>query len=290
MYRILPEQPQTQGLLVAGPDRLQLMSSTEPQASTSLNGGRSEAVSLLWTSGWDSTYRLLYLLLVRKQPVQPYYLIDPDRLSTGVELQTMKRIKARLASLHPEAKALLRPVIFSDIYDLAANRELTESFERLRAAHGIGSQYDWLARFTTERGLDALEMSVHADDRVYPLLEPIVVSVDQDIEASLHVGRQFGGSDAFNVFRNFRFPRFGLTKLDMERLSSEYGFNQLLELSWFCHSPRSNGTPCGLCNPCASTMEEGMGRRIPAASRARYHARKYLRAIKRLLRHGVHGG
>ena len=32
---------------------------------------------LLWTGGWDSTYRLLDLLLVQKQHVQPYYVEMP---------------------------------------------------------------------------------------------------------------------------------------------------------------------------------------------------------------------
>src|SRR5688572_33020809 len=33
-------------------------------------------VALLWTGGWDSTFRLLMLLLVERRAVQSYYIVD----------------------------------------------------------------------------------------------------------------------------------------------------------------------------------------------------------------------
>jgi hypothetical protein len=51
------------------------------------------AVNLLWSGGWDSTFRLLELILVRRRPVKPYYVIDSQRMSTGVELERRDRIK-----------------------------------------------------------------------------------------------------------------------------------------------------------------------------------------------------
>ena len=36
---------------------------------------------VLWTGGWDSTFRVLYLVLVEKCQVQTYYIIDPFRWS-----------------------------------------------------------------------------------------------------------------------------------------------------------------------------------------------------------------
>ena len=64
--------------------------------------------SLLWTGGWDSTYRLLELLLVHGGTVQPYYLIDTHRRSLRLELRTMRRIKSLLFEQHREAWELLR--------------------------------------------------------------------------------------------------------------------------------------------------------------------------------------
>jgi len=238
----------------------------------------NRAVTLFWTGGWDSTFRLLYLLLVLKRQVQPYYLIDSDRLSTGIELKTMKRIRARLVALNPDVNELLRPVMFEEISCIPQNRELTESFRRLRTAHSIGTQYDWLARFADDRGLDALELCIQAKGRMSRLLGPLVVATEQDGERVFQIGRQFSDCDLFAVFKYFRFPVFDVTKPDMERISHERGFDQLLELSWFCHAPRPNGSPCGVCTPCTCVMEQGMSRRVPRLSRARYYGRRYLRA------------
>lgn len=54
-----------------------------------------ETVHLLWTGGWDSTYRLLYLLWEGKQ-VQPHYIIDTHRPSSGHELRAMEAIRASI--------------------------------------------------------------------------------------------------------------------------------------------------------------------------------------------------
>ena len=46
---------------------------------------RTKPINLFWTGGWDSTYRLLYLLIVEKKYVQPYYIIDLTRKSEFIE-------------------------------------------------------------------------------------------------------------------------------------------------------------------------------------------------------------
>ena len=46
-------------------------------------------VNLLWTGGWDSTFRLCQLILVKRKNVQPYYIIDNKRKSLQKELITM---------------------------------------------------------------------------------------------------------------------------------------------------------------------------------------------------------
>ena len=54
---------------------------------------RQHTTTLLWTGGWDSTFRLLYHVLIDKQPVQPIYFINPDRQSLREELKSMALIR-----------------------------------------------------------------------------------------------------------------------------------------------------------------------------------------------------
>ena len=52
--------------------------------------------NVLWTSGWESTYRVVDLILNKKEEVQPYYILDNKRVSSKVEINTMKKIKRKI--------------------------------------------------------------------------------------------------------------------------------------------------------------------------------------------------
>jgi hypothetical protein len=61
---------------------------------------------------------------------------------------------------------------------------------------------------------------------------------------------------------------FEVTKLDMAREADDRGWRPFMDMTWFCHSP-IRGKPCGICNPCLYTIEEGLGDRLPRLSRVR---------------------
>jgi hypothetical protein len=70
----------------------------------------------------------------------------------------------------------------------------------------------------------------------------------------------------------------------MREEAMRQNFADLMQLTWFCHRPRK-GQPCGTCNPCIYTIEEGLGDRIPFANRARYYVRVVPRLRHWLTRH-----
>lgn len=74
-----------------------------------------------------------------------------------------------------------------------------------------------------------------------------------------------------NIFARFEFPVLAYSKTQMRDLANTHGFRAILEQSWFCHQSRT-GIPCGICNPCVYTIEEGMGYRLPQEALLRYHA------------------
>ena len=47
---------------------------------------------ILWTGGWDSTFRMLQLALEGVELVQPIYVTGTNRPSESIEIQTMNRI------------------------------------------------------------------------------------------------------------------------------------------------------------------------------------------------------
>jgi hypothetical protein len=88
-------------------------------------------VRLLWTAGFDSTYRLLELMQAGRT-VQPYYVIDRDRRSYPIELQRIAELRRVIAARYPEP-ARLRPVAISLRDDLSIEPDLEEAWTRWHA-------------------------------------------------------------------------------------------------------------------------------------------------------------
>jgi hypothetical protein len=241
-------------------------------------------VLLLWTGGWDSTFRLLWAASVEGRRVRPWYIAEQGRASTAAELAAMSAILERLGRSDPVAAARVQPLTVVPSGHISGHDDIRASFDRILGRAFIGSQYLWLADFCRQYALDGLELSVHRDDKAHALLDGIVVpGPPEDPRPTVSASR--AGSDEHALFGAFRFPVFHLSKVDMQRLAREQGFDGLMELTWFCHAPRADGTPCGRCSPCVYTMEEGMARRLPWSSRVRYHTRVVARLRHWLMKH-----
>src|SRR5690606_35759328 len=108
---------------------------------------------ILWTGGWDSTFQLLRLLFLEQRSVEPYYLIDEDRLSTGTELSTMKRIRERISEMNGSAAVLIQPTRYFSVSQIPIQPAITQAYRAITKESYIGSQYDWLARFCADQGI-----------------------------------------------------------------------------------------------------------------------------------------
>lgn len=232
----------------------------------------TEVTNLLWTGGWDSTYRLLDLVLVQKKVVQPYYISSNERKSSQLEMQTMDKIRNFLYQKSSEAQQLLLPTIYKNAGDIQPNEAISRQFSGLKASKFLGTQYDFLARFADQSGIASLELSVHKDDHAQKFLQPYIVK-----EKGVYRLKDDHGYPDLNLFKHFRFPILELTKRDMQTLAKKHGFLSMMNETVFCHTPLPNGKPCGYCNPCRYTMEEGLSRRVPLVPRLKFHIKKFLK-------------
>ena len=242
----------------------------------------SPPVDVLWTGGWDSTYRVLDLALIQGRPVRPHYLVDPARASTAAEIGAIRKIKERAE----RRGARIGRLRVTAIFDVPEDAEVTAAHRRLRTQGHLGGQYDWLSRYARSltasevpdagEAAPALELSVHRDDKAEAFL-------------SRHVVREGSGTwalapeapcDLQAVFGLLRFPILDLTKEDMDDAANGAGFADLLGLTWFCFDPKGD-RPCGVCLPCRYTNEEAMGRRLPPSAHVRRRAHDLLDAANR---------
>ena len=86
---------------------------------------------ILWTGGLDSTFQLLRLLLVEKKNVAPYYMIDANRKSLSMEINTMQNIRKLLFEMFPRTQELLRPIKFSLVSEIPSDEEITEAEKKI---------------------------------------------------------------------------------------------------------------------------------------------------------------
>ncbi len=233
-----------------------------------------ECIKILWTGGWDSTFRVLYAALVDGKRVEPHYIVDTGRPSTLHELRAISEIRRVLKISNKEAYERICSLQISSGNESAEDIERTNSWRHLKQRLDLARQYDWLARYAKSRNLTTLEIGVEKsdmDNAVYPYLK-------ENVErTSLGVCRiKQGAAGDAELFARFEFPLFDHSKPQMRDIAKRQGFLEILEKSWFCHEP-INGKPCGMCNPCVSVVAEGMGYRLTKKALFRYYLVQFVR-------------
>ena len=250
----------------------------------SQNQNTRHSVTLLWSGGWDGTFRLLQLCQ-NDITIQPVYVTDSDRSSTEIEKQ---RIDEILKICRERFPAEIRDVTFYDknwILETCKDEQISSSFRHLRKTYNLGSQYEWFALLT--RYLDQkMECGV-----VHQYHGKVEEAIDHEgtmeliqgdiLPGRYHVLPKEDQTSAYDVFGNLIFPIIRLTKKDEENIARDNGWMDIMNLSWFCHTP-IHGEPCGVCGPCEDAMNTGMEWRLPAAAKRRYKYRKLIRFCKRI--------
>ena len=243
-------------------------------------GTAEDPVQLLWTGGWDSSFRLIHLMHHSEAVVQPWYIIDERRNSIGREVHAMRAIREALVERNPAFGPRMLPTRFVAREQIGQDDEVTEQFRRLAERIRVGVQYGYLGRFAKQHGL-TLELSMHDKNHglgraVYPHTEAVetpygrVLRLKRDAPATL------------DLFRPYLFPLLGLSKLEMGREARKDGYEHLLELTWFCHTPRG-GRPCGRCRPCQQVIQGRMHHRMPITSQVLGQLRFWRRSIRSFL-------
>lgn len=212
-----------------------------------------KTIQLLWTGGFDSTFRLLQLLIDNRYYIQPIYVIDKDRRSTLQEIQTIKKLLELIKERFPiqydnllEIEILLKPD--KKLCEQSIYFSYFTDFQK----HGrIGHQYLWLPIIADLHNLTELELSTEKDDAVTSegtwaeIVFPQLYGTGHERKVDLKSTKD----EKLKLFANFRFPISDVTKDDMYMIATKFGFHDILKYTWYCHYPMFN-RPCGVCRPC----------------------------------------
>lgn len=230
---------------------------------------------LLWSSGWDSTFRLLQIILIEKETVQPIYIIDRNRKSLKVELDRIEKIKEKIKEVHYEAYQRILPVWYVE-EDLSINKEIAESSKYINSFIRLGSQYSWLAQFCHNHDLINVEISNDKNLNIDSLTYFLMTNYIETDYANAKNKETYNNINT--VFKYFSFPVATLSKRDMLTIIKRNNWENVMYLTWFCHKPRKNKA-CGKCVPCINVIKKNMGFRIPAVNRMKGYFKIYLSKI-----------
>lgn len=231
----------------------------------------NKIIEILWTGGFDSTYRIVQLSRMNVR-IQPYYLSD-NRQSEDMELSAIAKITEMLKS-NNNTKCKFLPLKIVGKKERIFSKEITEAYKRIVKHDYLGSQYDWLGCFSTRH--NGIELLIHRNDKAITLINKygILKKVSDDITGNYYIVDCANSSDDINkLFRFYHLPLANITKLEMRNNYMEWGYSDVMNLTWFCFKP-IKGKSCGCCNACIYAIEEGMEERFSADALDRYRKRK----------------
>lgn len=218
-------------------------------------------VELLWTGGWDSTYRLVELSR-EDVTVRPVYLCGAGRISEQQERKAMDEILAVLRA-RPETQATILPVDFVELASLPENPEMTAAYRRIHAETGLGYQHEPLARLAALRpGIElGHELGTSGVGHLTKALNTFCC-METDSEGKVHFNHEKSTPEGNLILGNFSYPIMDKTEQDMVENIRAWGYEDVMSHIWFCQRP-IDGAPCGVCHPCQVKIGSGMAFLLP---------------------------
>ena len=238
----------------------------------------NQPINLLWTGGWDSTFRLLQILLIENKSVKPFYVIDHKRKSLDMELKAMSAIKLMLLNDYPFTRDLIYPTIYFNISDIMYNKAFTDIRPKVIGSYAKRSQDLWFIYLANYLGITDFEFCMEKQSYTEGEFRPLILTDSIGNGHDCRLRDNLKDKDLIG-YKCMRFPLLDLTKSDMKQIAADTGFLYILEKTWFCHFPKF-GYPCGICFPCQLVMLNKLNDRMPLLSRIRYHL---MRAMKKIV-------
>ena len=223
----------------------------------SKNKADEEVINLFWSGGWDSTFRLLQLLLIERTKVQPHYMVWSGD-TVGETVEAMLKIRSQLFSDYPETKKLLLPINYFDSKGIKPNKKISDAFNKLEENNRVGAQHKKLALFCEQNNYHNSEQGTEKDSHSHQLLK--------DYLTDYRIEKEKAPKLYYDLFKYFRFPLIEWSKKEMDDFAIEQGWQDIMYMTWFCRRPK-NGRPCGFCGNCTDTLIHGMGKRLPVRAR-----------------------
>jgi len=212
--------------------------------------------NIFWCGGIDSTYLVCKSVIVDREPIQTYYLNFPcdgyyppyplGRDSREVEVKVMEKLREMIIKQFPYTEKLFPPTIMIDEFPI--NKEIYKKLKFLHEEHQyryrIISQELYMIQYSLDENKIfeySLEdgMSLGVDVGYLPTAKLLKENFTEDFTISTEKIPEL------EILKNLHLPLFETWRKDMVEESRKYDFTNILENTWSCRWPKSNGDICG---------------------------------------------
>lgn len=210
-----------------------------------------------WTSGWDSTYMVIKLLR-DGYTVQPIYIINPRRKSRQYELIALNYLTEHIP--HKIKTGLLLPYqVFPFPHSSGARPEKSALRRICHQSWHLGTQYIYLAQFAREHHTQFPIISLGIEKVPKNKIGGAHNTIDRfgKMGSDQRIDQEHSSSEIKILFGNYDFPISDVTEEEMLKNIRQWGCEDLMKHTWFCHRPIS-GQPCGFCPPCFQKYDSDM--------------------------------
>lgn len=222
---------------------------------------------ILWTGGWDSTYRMVELSQM-DITVCPVYVLDTTRPSLELEIETLKKLWQELCD-DKRTVAKIKPIIWVKDSEIPKNEAITDAYNRICNEMHFGSQYEYLARLATL--YPGIELGLEKPNGEYAGGTGAIIKYGKLIKENevFVLDKKKSTNDIKLLFENITFPIIDKTEIDMLENIYKWNYIDFMKGIHFCYTPKQN-EPCGVCRPCQQKMECGMEMLLPKRAHIRY--------------------
>ena len=242
-------------------------------------------VDILWTGGWDSSYRMVELSRTNKI-VQPIYVYGQGRISEQYERQAMFNILAKLRE-KTDTIAEIKSIKFIHVGSIPQNEQVSLAYSNIHEKTKLGSQHEWLARYAFENpGIElGTELASVDNSKILNTIRHYGELVYNTKTYSYELDEKKSTQDIMYVLGNFSYPIIDKTGRDMLKNIKQWGYEDVMQHVWVCHAPIF-GKPCGICHPCELKIETDMDFLMSTSSLKRYSRKnnKYYKYLYRIYR------
>lgn len=246
-------------------------------------------INLLFTGGWDSTFRLCQLsfLNVKVQPVYVCICGHEDRTNCEKEIQAQDRIISMLRQKENTKATLLDPIRLSTD-SLPKDLEFESAFDKWFESGKIPGQLRYLGKlqklypeleYCCEGPTLKRRQQGYKKGKLHVFLEEHGFSfkIQSDGSANMDVSRADDGLKL--LWGGFTFPILGITEMDMVVYIRSWGYEDVFRQTWTCDY--DGDEPCGVCHNCntkwaSGLMSLGVQNLFPPSAIRNHQIQKYL--------------